>query len=110
MGEIYRQYILPSFLTEYLLEKKTFATLKIVLGFVMVNVFQALPADIAAQNVYSYTYQNVTRNNGGGTLEQGDTIEVRALVKVESITDNLLCTPIWELNLPKTLKRLKCCP
>ncbi len=60
--------------------------MKIIWGAVMVIVFQALPADIAAQNIYSYTYQNVTRNNGGGTMEQGDTIEVRALVKVENIT------------------------
>lgn len=41
-----------------------------------------------AQNIFSYSYQNVTRNNGGGTLEKGDTIEIRALVKVEVKTSN----------------------
>lgn len=33
--------------------------------------------------IFSYTYQNVTRANGGGTLEPGDVIEVRALMKVD---------------------------
>lgn len=47
-----------------------------------------IPEDLVAQNVYSYTYQNVTRNNGGGTLEQGDIIEVRALVRVMNTTKN----------------------
>jgi hypothetical protein len=37
---------------------------------------------------FSYSYINLSRNNGGGTLEQGDTIEVHALVKVNSITKN----------------------
>src|SRR5450631_966852 len=37
---------------------------------------------------FSYSYINLSRNNGGGTLEQGDTIEVHALVKVNSITNN----------------------
>ena len=37
---------------------------------------------------FSYSYINLSRNNGGGTLEQGDTIEVHALVKVNAITKN----------------------
>ncbi|MGH2646061.1 MAG: hypothetical protein ACRDE8_00775, partial [Ginsengibacter sp.] len=37
---------------------------------------------------FSYSYINLTRNNGGGTLEQGDTIEVHALVKVNATTKN----------------------
>jgi hypothetical protein len=37
---------------------------------------------------FSYSYINLSRNNGGGTLEQGDTIEVHALVKVNSTTKN----------------------
>jgi hypothetical protein len=37
---------------------------------------------------FSYSYINLSRNNGGGTLEQGDTIEVRALVKVNATTKN----------------------
>ena len=36
----------------------------------------------------SYSYFNITRNNGGGTLEQGDTIEIHALAKVNSTTKN----------------------
>ncbi len=32
----------------------------------------------------SYSYENVTRNNGGGTLENGDIIEVHALILVKS--------------------------
>lgn len=43
---------------------------------------------VSSQNIYSFSYQNVSRNNGGGTLEKGDTIEVRALVKVEGTTKN----------------------
>jgi hypothetical protein len=37
---------------------------------------------------FSYSYLNITRANGGGTLEQGDTIEVHALVKVNAVTKN----------------------
>jgi hypothetical protein len=44
---------------------------------------------ISAQNLtFSYSYQNVTRNSTGGTLENGDTIEVHALVKVDVTTSN----------------------
>ncbi|MEO6638999.1 MAG: hypothetical protein ABIN25_12030, partial [Ginsengibacter sp.] len=44
---------------------------------------------ITAQKLqFSYSYINLSRNNGGGTLEQGDTIEVHALVKVNSTTNN----------------------
>ncbi len=37
---------------------------------------------------FSYSYINLSRNIAGGTLEQGDTIEVHALVKVNAITNN----------------------
>ncbi|HEY5367847.1 MAG TPA: T9SS type A sorting domain-containing protein [Hanamia sp.] len=33
---------------------------------------------------YSYSYLNLTRNNGGGTLETGDVIEVHVLINVVS--------------------------
>ena len=36
----------------------------------------------------SYSYFNLTRNSGGGTLEHGDTIEIHALAKVNSTTKN----------------------
>jgi len=38
---------------------------------------------------FSYTYQNVTRINSGGTLEVGDTIEVRALMRVGKNATNI---------------------
>jgi hypothetical protein len=44
--------------------------------------------------IFSYSYENVTRNNGGGTLEAGDTIEVHALVKVNLRTQNFYYTDI----------------
>ncbi len=37
---------------------------------------------------FSYSYFNLTRNTSGGTLEQGDTIEVHALAKVNATTNN----------------------
>jgi hypothetical protein len=44
---------------------------------------------VTAQKLeFSYSYINLSRNNGGGTLEQGDTIEVHALVKVNATTSN----------------------
>src|SRR3978361_19114 len=44
---------------------------------------------ITAQKLqFSYSYINLSRTNAGGTLEQGDTIEVHALVKVNSTTNN----------------------
>ena len=48
-----------------------------------------LPHQLLSQKLtFSYSYINITRGVGGGTLEQGDIIEVRALVKVNSITNN----------------------
>ena len=46
-----------------------------------------LPAQ-AQKLQFSYSYVNVTRNNGGGTLENGDIIEVRALAKVNANTSS----------------------
>ena len=44
---------------------------------------------LSAQKLeFSYSYVNITRGVGGGTLEQGDIIEVRALVKVNATTSN----------------------
>ncbi|MGN6530590.1 MAG: hypothetical protein ACTHK0_02395 [Ginsengibacter sp.] len=34
----------------------------------------------------SYSYENITRNNGGGTLEKGDIIEVHALMYIQKKT------------------------
>jgi hypothetical protein len=44
---------------------------------------------LAAQTLeFSYSYFNLTRNSGGGNLEQGDTIEIHALVKINATTYN----------------------
>ena len=63
-------------------------TKKIFLNIFFLFLIQHFTFNLNAQNIYSYSYQNVTRNNGGGTLEKGDTIEIRALVKVEVVTPN----------------------
>ncbi|HXS59140.1 MAG TPA: hypothetical protein VN726_23615, partial [Hanamia sp.] len=42
----------------------------------------------AQKHDFSYSYLNITRGNGGGTLEPLDIIEVRALVKVNATTSN----------------------
>ena len=48
-----------------------------------------IPSKASAQKlIFSYSYQNVTRNTTGGTLENGDVIEVHALVKVDATTNN----------------------
>lgn len=51
------------------------------------GLIAAVPAH--AQYTFSYTYQNMSRIDGGGTLETGDTIEVRALMKVDRPVTNL---------------------
>jgi hypothetical protein len=59
--------------------------LTIILGFSLVPAFS-----IAQAVTLSYSYENVTRNDGGGTLENGDIIEVHALMLVKNKTaDNV---------------------
>src|SRR5690606_23403800 len=56
-----------------------------------------------------YTYQNVTRNDGGGTLEHGDTIEVRALVRVVTTTTRFFYTATIGAGtqyIPESLKMI----
>ena len=75
----------------------------------IILLLQAFPGDITAQNVYSYTYQNVTRNDGGGTLEHGDTIEVRALVRVVTTTTRFFYTATIGAGtqyIPESLKMI----
>lgn len=57
---------------------------QIILKFSLAIIFfTCMDLHVNGQNyTFSYTYQNVTRVNGGGTLEKGDTIEVRALMRV----------------------------
>ncbi len=55
--------------------------------------FGFFPSVTRAQGlVFSYSYENVTRNNGGGNLESGDTIEVHALAKVNTATKDFYYT------------------
>ena len=67
--------------------KKLFSRRKIFFICNIVILFSYLiftPSFINAQKlIFSYSYQNVTRNSTGGTLENGDIIEVHALVKVD---------------------------
>ena len=53
-------------------------------------LFQAFfPSNSFSQKLeFSYSYFNLTRNTGGGTLEQGDVIEIHALVKVNANVNN----------------------
>lgn len=41
-----------------------------------------IPRPLFGQINFSFSYFNLSRNNGGGTLEQGDTLEVHALAYV----------------------------
>jgi len=91
MKNIYFKNLIESFLCnikppkEVLYRKKNIAFVIIFLS--TVGVFT--PSFLFAQKLqFSYSYFNLTRNNGGGTLEQGDTIEVHALVKVNSTAWN----------------------
>src|SRR6185312_782399 len=57
--------------------------------FTVALMLFALPESAKGQAVtMSYSYENLTRNNGGGTLENGDIIEVHALMLVKSKTVN----------------------
>ncbi len=60
---------------------------QMALAFCIIQAFN--PSNAFSQKiVFSYSYFNVTRNVGGGTLEQGDTIEVHALAQVNSTANN----------------------
>ena len=50
-------------------------------GILLPNYSYAQPAV-----TLSYSYENVSRNNGGGTLENGDIIEVHALMYIQKKT------------------------
>ncbi len=59
-----------------------------VLAGISTSVFFS-PFHLVAQKIdFSYSYINITRGVGGGTLEQGDIIEVRALAKLNAVTNN----------------------
>ncbi len=60
--------------------------------FLLSGIFISIllsPIHLFAQKIdFSYSYINITRGVGGGTLEQGDIIEVRALAKLNAVTNN----------------------
>lgn len=87
MEQFYPRLVLKFSFNEKVFTNKLIRHKGILLVFLAV-FFQSISGNLLAQNIFSYSYQNVTRNNGGGTLEKGDTIEVRALVKVEVKTPN----------------------
>lgn len=64
---------------------------KVVFSFAILLFFLnlLLPSFLSAQGlIFSYSYQNVTRNVTGGTLENNDIIEVHALVKVDKTANS----------------------
>jgi hypothetical protein len=91
MKNFYSENIMASFLLILKQGKKVVPKNKYI-AFVIIFLLFAqtfTPSFLFAQKLeFSYSYFNLTRNNGGGTLEQGDTIEVHALVKVNSATRN----------------------
>ena len=81
-------YIFYNFLNtrRIILFKIKLVTIPFILLFFSFEIFSS---SISAQGlIFSYSYENVTRNNGGGNLESGDTIEVHALTKVNTVTQD----------------------
>ncbi|HEV8081729.1 MAG TPA: T9SS type A sorting domain-containing protein [Chitinophagaceae bacterium] len=89
MKKIYNQSLLQFFFRKVKLSGKLFSVkCFFTLTFLCIMQLFTSPALIAQKLEFSYSYINITRGIGGGTLEQGDIIEVRALVKVNAITNN----------------------
>ncbi len=88
MEKFYSQKFIASFLCVLQPAKIDFARKKFIALFLLFGLF-GFPASVFSQKLnFSYSYLNITRGNGGGTLEQSDIIEVRALVKVNATTSN----------------------
>ena len=79
------KYVSSNVKAKYYAGKTKFLLFKV--GILVFPLFFSFTANSQALQ-FSYSYMNLSRNNGGGTLEQGDTIEVHALVKVNAITKN----------------------
>ncbi len=89
--EIFKSDKMKTFYPKMLITSvKAFKAKKYILvSFIFLGLFEFLPSESFAQKLeFSYSYFNLTRNNGGGTLEQGDTIEIHALAKVNTTTNN----------------------
>ena len=70
-------YLMPQIEKIFLIEVSIFLIITLIF----------LPSQSFSQSLQlSYSYLNLTRNNGGGTLEQGDTIEIHALAEVNATT------------------------
>ena len=92
-----KKYYSGKFKYSFLPAKKSLANIvldyrkKILAGIVisLCLLLAFIPMNSFSQKLeLSYSYFNLTRNSGGGTLQQGDTIEVHALVKVNATTNN----------------------
>src|ERR1039457_2153595 len=67
--------------------------MKLLMEFVFLFCFPQLIIPLASFSQkleFSYSYFNLTRNNGGGTLEQGDTIEIHALIKINNSINSFI--------------------
>lgn len=51
----------------------------LIIFFILFFVQSFIPTSLFAQLSFSYSYFNLTRNNGGGSPEKGDTLEIHAL-------------------------------
>ncbi len=60
-----------------------------IITFLFSSVFFFPYSSKAQKLTFSYSYQNVTRNSTGGTLENGDIIEVHALLRVNKTTNSI---------------------
>ncbi len=77
------------------------------ISVIAIFIFTANLSEAQPYYIFSYTYQNVTRANGGGTLETGDTIEVRALMKIDRVASRLYyidTIPVGLQYIPNSMK------
>jgi len=111
MKKVFFELPLRHFCIYFSIGKKIYRN-SIFLGFILFSFLTSvLPYSAFSQPTvnFSYSYENVTRNNGGGTLETGDTIEMHALVNLlsgSSMTDIYFIAPITSGTqyLPGSLK------
>ncbi len=92
MKNLYPSSFISGFFGDFK-QERALSCRKIFFNFTIINIFSCLffaPSSTISQKLtFSYSYQNVTRNSTGGTLENGDIIEVHALLKVDYKTKSL---------------------
>ncbi|MEO8820066.1 MAG: hypothetical protein ABI374_04430, partial [Ginsengibacter sp.] len=89
MKNVYPSNFLTGFFGDLKRCKRSSSSKRFVLfNFIILfsNLFLVPSSTNAQKLTFSYSYQNVTRNSIGGTLENGDIIKVHALVKVDAAT------------------------